>query len=720
MNAKTQMKVMVAAVAGALGSPLYAADGAVFSGEVTPKLYSFDYFEGSGTNATQFLERYNSQKGSDTRSGSYLDLDLRIVGNDGKRNVFELEREGFGAHNHRGTVKANSNALGFAGYYSNFRTATGGLAFRYSPGQVPGGTDPSYAAAASTGFVGQFNNDSLGQTEFKIDRTTYGLGLALKPALFGTSVATAFNYDGYKRDGNRFATYVLGNGDVSGGGSVAGTKALERWRGFDMPVDEKMNRYTLSLNGAPGGFNIAYEGSLEKFDNQARNFGIVDFKTQVESPPATGAVLSAGALLKPLLFVPDSTLISNNFRFAKNYGSTAVAAGYGLSVLDQDSFTPQQETLGYTKGQITTNSAYLNVTSSAVTGVGIEGFIKYNSRKNDSSFPVVGLINPAATEALDVRINKIKQLDYGLAGTFHPRALKSTVTVGWKHQDKDRDLTWSQWGGAVVSIHPAQTLYRDKTESDELYLKWIARPMPGMILRVTPAYVWAGDTGMVTEPERAFSLKTKLSYAAKSGMLASGYYNYKNDKNANNGFTSSAIGGAFGASVTQDTEKEQQAAGVSLNVPVGEWINTHASLSWMQDDFASYFLRNDRRRYDAPTNAINFLTVDRSNYSIDTYVLTLGGDWQVNDELRWNGSYTWSKSKGNTASGYAFDQLSAGNTIDGNISSAVHSLNLGVDYVVKKNVKLKASYVYDYNKDDAYTALTGGYHTLMMGVGFGF
>jgi opacity protein-like surface antigen len=50
----------------------------------------------------------------------------------------------------------------------------------------------------------------------------------------------------------------------------------------------------------------------------------------------------------------------------------------------------------------------------------------------------------------------------------------------------------------------------------------------------------------------------------------------------------------------------------------------------------------------------------------------------------------------------------------------VHSLALGVDYAVKKNVKLKASYVYDYNKDDSYSALTGGYHTLMLGVGFGF
>ena len=64
--------------------------------------------------------------------------------------------------------------------------------------------------------------------------------------------------------------------------------------------------------------------------------------------------------------------------------------------------------------------------------------------------------------------------------------------------------------------------------------------------------------------------------------------------------------------------------------------------------------------------------------------------------------------------------MAAGNSSDGTLRRAVHSLNVGVDYALKKNVKLKASYVYDYNKDDSYSALTGGYHTLMMGVGFGF
>ena len=97
--------------------------------------------------------------------------------------------------------------------------------------------------------------------------------------------------------------------------------------------------------------------------------------------------------------------------------------------------------------------------------------------------------------------------------------------------------------------------------------------------------------------------------------------------------------------------------------------------------------------------------------------ITLGGDWQASDALRWNGSYTFSQSKGNTASGLILTELPA---VDGSINNSVHTLGLGADYALKKNLKLKASYAYDYYTDKVYSTLTGGYHTLMFGVSVGF
>jgi len=712
MNAKTPMKIVLAAVMtlAVLPLPANAQNGTVVSGEITPKLYLFDYHKGFGTDRTQFLERYNTQKGGDTRSGGYLDADLDVVVTDPKRDVFVLERKGFGAYNHRGYLRGDTDRLGLTGYYSHFRSATGGFGFNYNPNLVTGGTDPTYNVPANTnsGYVAQFNNDSPGQNLYKVDRSTYGAGLALKPQLFGTTATAALGYDGYKRDGNRFATYVAGGSDVTGGAA----RVLQRWRGFDMPVDERMNRYTLKLGGAPGGFALAYEGSLEKFDNKARDVLMGDFAANF------AGFFQAASATKPVHFVPDSTLISNNFRVAKNFGGTAVAAGYGHSILDQDSFTLREQTLGYNTGKITTNSAYLNVNSSVWSGVGLEGFVKYYNRDNDSSFPVVGLLNAAVGEQLGVRINRIKTLNYGLAATFRPRTLKSTVTVGWKREDKDRDLTWTAVTAALSGIQPQRSLYREHTVGDELYVNWVARPMPGLIVRVTPSYLSANETGLVTEPEKSFNLKTKVTYAASSGMLTSAYYNYKNKKNANNTFTDGLIGPVRdGAATAQDLNKTQQAAGVSLNIPVSATINTAASLSWMQDDFRTYYLSSDRRRFEAPNAAIAFVVRDRSGYDVDSYVLTLGGDWQASDALRYSGSYTFTRSKGNVASGLILSELPA---VDGTINNSVNTLTLGVDYALKKTVKLKGSYAYDYYNDKVYSNLTGGYHTLMLGVAFGF
>ncbi|MCL4471434.1 MAG: hypothetical protein M1547_10045 [Gammaproteobacteria bacterium] len=711
MKAKTLIKLVLPTVTILAGPALHAADEPVqssnaVSAEITPKLYYFDYDKGFGTDRTQFLERYNYQKSGDNRSGFYPDVDASVLVTNSQRDVFELERQGFGAYNQRGTVKADSDKLGFSGYYSSFRSATGGIDFLYSPNQVVGGTDPTYNVPANTntGYVAQFNDDAAGQTLYKIDRTTYGARLALKPTLFGTTASAALKYDGYQRDGNRFATYVAGGGDVTGGAA----RVLQRWRGFDMPVNEKMNRYTLNLSGVPGGFALSYEGSLEKFDNQARDVLMGDFAANF------AGFFNAPSATKPLHFVPDSTLISNNLRVARNFGSTAVAAGYGLSVLDQDSFAQNQQAAGYNIGKITTNSAYLNVHSNALSGVGLEGFVKYNNRDNDSTFPATGLIDPAVQEKLDVRINTIKSLSYGLSATFRPTTLKSAVTVGWKREDRDRDLTWALL--TTRSIQPQQSLYRQQTFSDELYVNWVARPMPGLIVRVSPSYLSANETGLVTEPAESFNLKTKVSYALNGATAVSGYYNYKNKKNDNNTLTN-GIAAAVSGSLTQNTDNTQQSAGVSLSLTPNEKLTTTASLGWMQNDFASYFISEQRRRYEqliGSTNDVVFATRGTPNYKVDTYVFSVGADLQASSVLSYSGNYTYSHSKGSNASGLGIP------TVDEQVNNDVQTVSLGANYAIKKSMKIKGSYAYDYYNDKVYSSMTGGYHTLMVGVSLGF
>ncbi len=114
--------------------------GRVTTAVITPRLFLFDYFDGVGEDKTHFLERYDYREdfSGDTRSWAYADIDLDVTVNDGERDLFVLERRGFGEHNQRGAAKYNNDQFGVYGSYSHYRSATGGIDYLFSPGQVDG------------------------------------------------------------------------------------------------------------------------------------------------------------------------------------------------------------------------------------------------------------------------------------------------------------------------------------------------------------------------------------------------------------------------------------------------------------------------------------------------------------------------------------------------------------------------------------------------------
>lgn len=698
-------------------------DGLTISGQITPKLYVFDYFEGPGEEQTQFFEQYNFQQGflGDRRSDFYIDADLNLRIANPDRNLFQLERQGFGAYNHRGRAQVDTDQIGVRGFYRHFRSATGGFNYLYNPNAVEGGTDPLYfppgSQNANTGYTAQFNNDT-NTDQFRIDRTTYGAGVLLKPSLLGDIVSASVGYDGYQRQGNKFQTYVLGAGDVRQAGTNAQIpeRALQRWRGFNQEVDENLNRVSFNLAASPvGEVQFAYDAAFEQFHNQARNYLHRDivlpegFQYNADDP---------GALDNPLGFVPDSNLMTHGLRLSSTLGRVAVAGGYGHSVLEQQSFTIPQQSLGYDEGKITTDSAFFNLNANLTPTVGLDGFIKYHKRDNDSSYPVAGLIDGAeAVDLLGVRYNKMETLKYGLSASFRSRLLKSTITPGWEHLNVDRDLTFVTYENG--GIRDPRSLLNEKTDSDELYVKLVARPMAGATLRLTPFYQWASDTGLVTEPEESYGIRAKGSYLLSDTTTLSGYYDYAHLENANNTLTENVIG-ATAKTVGQDIETERQAAGLSLTTLPTEWTSVYGTLSWNRDDLEGYFLRSNRRRFENVTslaNSLFFATQDRSQYEVDTFMFSLGGDWQLSDELRLDGSYTFSLSTGDTASGVIGYELPE---VDGRIDNTVHTIALGMERELRTGMALRASWIFDYYDDDVYSDLSGGLNTVMVGVTLGF
>lgn len=722
-------------------TPACAAEGsAAAQGWVAPKLVYFATTGGPGLDYTHYLDRYDYREGTlngDTREGLYGDVDLRLLYANDCRDVLLLERDGFGGNNQRTRLRANTESVKIKAYHSVFTTATGGIDYLYSPNLVAGGTDPSYKATGTTGesqHVGDFHYDTPNSTNFKLTRTSYGASAELKPVAFDGRGSVELSYSGYERNGNQAVNYVLPQTLIAGTQSEA-----NQWRGYTRPVSERDGNLALNLTFTPReSWLLNYEFSADKFNNNASRVTLNTISQWSGIPFGGGGnphFTGSGDL--PLNFDADSTQISNSLRVSKQFdGSAVLGAGVSLSRLQQDNFTAPQLAAGYGTGKIGTDSAYLSGKFNVTQTVGLEAFWRYNKRENSSTYPATGFYDPVSTRSQErmvaPRINSIESRTYGLEAKLYPSFLKAHWTAGWTHVEKVRDLTYG-----VVPVIPAElSLYRVRSSSDEVFVKLVARPAKGWTLRVTPSYLWSDRTGLVTEPEEAVKLKTQLSYAKPewSELVVSGYYNYTNKKNGLLGYSDFNVTGAggagvsgatqtgvFGAAQLQQVRNTFQSAGVNLSLVLAEDVRTNFGYDWNQTDFSTYYFSSNRLRYhylSVPGSNLltstDILALDQTVSKVDTHSLSaaLEKEWS---QYLFAANYSVSWSKGQTAEGLAGQTLPA---IDGAVDNLLHSLSLGVEYRMKKDVSVFGGAIFDYYKDSVYSALSGGRNTLVAGLSF--
>lgn len=726
----------------------YLGEGAegVLHASITPKLYAFSNGGGFRNDRVGFLERYDYREDSFSdghqRDGLIADLDLALVYADAKRDVLVLERDGFGINNQRTNLKADSDAVKFKAYNNIFTSATGGIDFRYNPNQVVGGTDPTYALPANTGesqHVGTFSFDSP-DTLYSVKRSSNGASVEFKPAVFDGNGAVVVSYDGYSRRGNRVANYELPNALLNGGTNA---EPLQ-WRGYSQPIDERNNRFAVNLSLTPANlFNLNYELAVDKFQNNASAITLANLSQWSGIPFGGGAGFSALATPGlPLNFVADSTLITNDLRFSKQLGKSAVlAAGYSKSSLKQDSFTDIQTANGYANGKTGTDSAYVTGKFNLSQLVGLEAFYRYSKRENNSTYPAGDLINPVFNGASSStsyermvmpRINKIETSSYGLEASLYPQFLKTSLSAGWKHEDKDRDFTFGTDAALVAPI----MLYSAKSSSDEVYLKLVSRPAKGWTIRLTPSYLWSDQTGLVSEPEEAIQVKTQVTYSKPEWheLFVSGYYNYKQTENGLLGYANYNVtgaggagvagnpqSGAFGTEQAQKAKNTQQSAGLNLNMVPRESLKLNLGYDWSQTDFSTYYFTSNRIRFhyltvpsSATLTSLDFLILDNPGYKVDTQTISAGGEWQRN-KYTYSGHYSYSWSKGHNANGLGGQSLPA---VDASVNNVLQTLSFGVEYALKSSLSLKGSYIYDNYKDRVYNELSGDLHTIMVSISY--
>lgn len=718
------------------------AQKAEWHGSITPKLIYFGYTEGVDQNSTSFLERYNyldQSFGNDRRHGVIADIDLNLSYSGAERDFLLLEREGYGENNQRTRFRADSDSIRFNAYNSIYQSATGGIDFRFNPNAVVGGTDQNYSAAAGnvgeSQHVSRFNYDSP-DTLYTVNRSNNGASVLFKPAVFDRNGSIEVSYDTTARAGNKMTNYVFPSAALAGG-SGSTPRELAQWRGYSQLIDEQNKRFTVNFDLTPREmFQLDYEYSIDEFQNYASPVTIATVSQWSGIPVGSGGgaapffntSVAAGQPDVALNFVADSTLVTNSLRFNKQFSDSAVlSAGLSDAQLKQDSFTGVQQTAGYNDGKIGTDSGYLTGRFNIKDIASLEAFARYNRRKNGSSYPVAGFYDPVSDTSYErmvmPRINQIETKTYGLEAHLYRRIFKTSLSAGLTRENKYRDLTY----GIDPVLVPQLMLYRDRSSSDEVYLKLISRPAKRWTVRLTPSYITSDKTGLVTEPERAWQLKTLVTYSRPewNEMIASAYYNYKDRKNDLLGYSSYDQYTGFSAPQAQNVHSTSKSSGLNISLVPREKVKVNLGYAWNQMDLEAYYFTTNRIRfhYLDPTSApppsgytiwpLDFLVLGQPGYRVDNQSLTAGTEWQ-GDKLALSGTYTLNLSSGHNASGLPVPLPEVDSVVD----NQLHSLSLGLEYPVQREILFRSTYTFDYYKDRAYPDMSGKLHTIMLGLNF--
>lgn len=692
-----------------LAAPLGAqtADGTT-TGWVSPTLTVFDFSKGSGPDLTQVLERYDYLRGigGDRRTGVLLQVgDLWLSRWNNGREALRAEWRAASYDNLRGALRLDTDAVRIGAGYSALRTATNGVGYLYSPNRVPGGTDPLYSGG-DVGYVRTFNEDS-GQTRFAILRTGLGAGAAVKPAALRDLASIVVSYDRTNRSGDIFAPYTLGGGDVQG---PADARAQLRWRSFDRGIDESVDLGRLAFTLSPGGrFVLNYELTADRFDNKAQDYALADvtsgipFGTTAGNPTFLG--FTSGRETLPLHHVPDSNLLTNRIGFSTRLGRrAALGFGYGKSILDQNSFNTRETSAGFTKGQVVNDAAFANLSVRVTPHLGVAARAGYSARTNDSMFPVPGYHDPNSAFEAQPRLDSLKRNEYGVEGTFYPKVARTSLAVGWRHETKDRDLTF----GVARGVPPQRTLYREDSEFDDVYLRFVTRPAKGVNVKVRASFISGDRIALITEPEKGANVKLSVGYTATNGASVTGFFGIRNPKTELEGF----VGGPAPGPVATPQQRAAtfSTAGVVSSYAPSEQSSFTFWYSWAQTDLVTNFITTNRRRYDAPTTLAAIVFSQRQNLApvIDTHAVSVAVDVHASEHATLSASYLLTAARGEVASGVALDAIPES---DGHIDNTLHGIAASLDYLLKGAWTLRTSYYFDYYADQAFDDVTGGRHT---------
>jgi hypothetical protein len=533
------------------------------------------------------------------------------------------------------------------------------------------GAKAYYSTFTSASFGSGFMPLTSGTEEpNQIERTNVGGNITIKPAMLGGLATVTLGWDATERNGNQYTT-------------IGREKHIDPVPGQQLPqetnllIDERADRLSFALSASPKDlFEVAYEASYEKFANSNENGLPVPF---VPSNPS-------------YFFSPNASLMTHSLRLNKQFGNRAVVAGgYSVSWLEQLSTPAGGPATLNSDPQIRTDNAYLTFDVNATQQLSVEGYLKHNERDNDIDYSVA-----------QNTVENIDSLEYGLSAVYRPGLLSSTLTAGWVHRDVDRDR--------ILNVNIP---YQNQSVSDEIYLKYKFRPTKALTLEVAPSYLLADKTAYTTEPENSLRVKLSASYLAENGMLVSGYYTYRHNKNDDLFLTAENPITHVIDTQYQNVDDQQYTAALTFAYSPRQTVSTYATLFWTQTDAETYYL--SARGNDINGMYASVELFDQLNYKVNNLGAVIGLGWQATDTLALRCGYSLSQSWGRPAEG----STQIVGTEPASIDSLIHTISFGGDYALEDNKTLKAYYQFQYYEDYGFPQFSdGGLHNLMLGLSF--
>jgi hypothetical protein len=700
----------------------------LWQGGLTLSLDLHIYEDGFRDGEPEFITRYTPLRdySGDDFPGYFADLtrlSLSLVDSETGRRLFGLERASLAYFNQKNLLFVDPEP---------FRLQLGHSLYRSQQIKPDNRPDP---LAPPNSIFRRFNDDSAGRRDFYVRRNDFDSLLKLRPEVFGQDGSQIGDLDLFyhrsDRESVRFFDYV------TTARMVTGTNANAiRWRGIDQRLIEDVNRGGLGFSFSPFRWiDVSYEFTAEKYANTLSRGTLVD----VPGLPRFDAGANPGFRDQPdrdqwqlnevtLGWIPSTTKLVNQIRFAKNIGPGKLNFGYGNVFLDQDEFTLFAMNRGYDRGQIMTHSAYGNWNMPLSSFALWDVHINYRLRDNNSTFPALHPATPpGGVSPLDYLnplldgdshggvfgpwIASIETFRFGTDFTFLLPVAGSRVVTGWKREDTSRDLVFGNPPpGVRRTIDPPEATVRPDSVNDTFFLNYSARPVRNLRLRWNNAVTFADEVGLISEPETGYKGRVGLTYSMPKLMKGATFdlfYQVRFAENDAFTITSTSLAPPPGTfpSARQERDELFQSAGLTLTLmPSERWVK-YAGYIWNRDRLEANFLRTNARRYD---NNWGFLSSSSSRYITDAHTGFIGTSYQFTDNLSGSVDYSVTAILGQQGSG----EIEAALGRDNDLDNITHHVGAGLAYRVSRHLSVGGRYAYAVYNDEVNRYLSSGFHTV--------